>query len=119
MILIIGALGAGKKEYLHSLGYSEKDMSRCIETACPIVVDLHEYLRENQRLTENNFLTLLQKEYILCNEVGCGIVPLEEKDRAWRETVGQSCSRLAKEATAVIRIVCGLPEAIKGELPCR
>ena len=40
-------------------------------------------------------------------------------ERRGREAVGRLCVRLAQRAECVVRMVCGIPTVIKGELPCR
>lgn len=52
---------------------------------------------------------------ILCDEVGSGIVPLEKKERIYREEVGRVLCMLAKQAVRVERIVCGIGQVIKEE----
>jgi adenosylcobinamide kinase/adenosylcobinamide-phosphate guanylyltransferase len=52
---------------------------------------------------------------ILCDEIGCGIVPMEPKEREYRETVGRICCMLAKQARRVIRVQCGIPQVIQGD----
>ena len=54
---------------------------------------------------------------VIMNEVGCGIVPIEKDERLWRENCGRCGCILAEKADAVIRMVCGIPTVIKGELP--
>ena len=51
---------------------------------------------------------------ILCDEIGCGIVPWEKEERDWREAVGRVCCFLAQRAECVDRIVCGIPVRLKG-----
>lgn len=50
---------------------------------------------------------------ITCNEIGAGIVPMEESDRAWRENVGRAMCVLAQNAESVTRVVCGVGVRIK------
>ncbi len=50
---------------------------------------------------------------IICNEVGCGIVPVDRTDRLYRETVGRCLCRLAEYSQVVERIVCGLGMRLK------
>ena len=52
---------------------------------------------------------------ILTDEIGCGIVPMDGFEREYREVHGRICCRLAQEADAVIRVVCGIGSWIKGE----
>ena len=42
------------------------------------------------------------------------MIPLQKEDRLYREAVGRLCILLAKEAEQVIRLVCGIPQVIKG-----
>ncbi|MDD7769345.1 bifunctional adenosylcobinamide kinase/adenosylcobinamide-phosphate guanylyltransferase [Suipraeoptans intestinalis] len=50
---------------------------------------------------------------IICNEVGCGLVPIEQADRQYRDLVGEICVWLAKEAEEVHRVICGIGRRIK------
>ena len=62
---------------------------------------------------------LCEKRAVLCCEVGSGVIPIDYETRLGRETVGRLCVRLAQRAECVVRMVCGIPTVIKGELPCR
>ena len=50
---------------------------------------------------------------ILCDEVGCGIVPIEPFQRQWREETGRLCCLLAQRAQRVERIFCGIAMTLK------
>lgn len=50
---------------------------------------------------------------IICDEVGCGVTPLDRADRDWREAVGRLCCELADSAEAVYRVSCGIGRRIK------
>lgn len=50
---------------------------------------------------------------IICNEIGCGIVPLDKTDRLYRELTGRILVKLALKAEKVVRITCGIPQRIK------
>ena len=52
---------------------------------------------------------------VICDEVGCGVTPLDRVDRDWRERVGRTCCALAERADRVVRLCCGLPTYLKGE----
>ena len=51
---------------------------------------------------------------ITCDEIGCGIVPIDKTDRLWREMTGDACQYLAERAAKVCRVVCGIPVVLKG-----
>ncbi len=127
MILIIGGAGQGKLAYVQ-----EHFQLQCKDIAdgadCSIsdalqaraVTHYHLLIR---RLGEDAiaFTERLCSErpdaVILLDEIGCGIIPMEKNDRIWRETVGRCGCILAAHSDSVIRMVCGIPTAIKGELP--
>ncbi|MBR3631356.1 MAG: bifunctional adenosylcobinamide kinase/adenosylcobinamide-phosphate guanylyltransferase [Oscillospiraceae bacterium] len=54
---------------------------------------------------------------ILLDEIGCGIIPLDREERRWREMTGRCGCLLTAFADTVIRLCCGIPSALKGELP--
>ena len=116
MILVIGGAYSGKREYVVSkLGFSEADISNDVGGNTPVLSDLHQLLREAED-TDALILRLLEKKVVICDEVGCGIVPAERADRIWRERVGRTCCLLAEHAEAVVRLNCGIASVIKGEI---
>jgi adenosyl cobinamide kinase/adenosyl cobinamide phosphate guanylyltransferase len=50
---------------------------------------------------------------LICRDIFCGVVPMGEEMRAWRETTGRLCAYLATEAGSVVRIYCGLEQRLK------
>ena len=50
---------------------------------------------------------------IICNEVGCGLVPIDPSEREYRDTVGKICCKLAARAVRVHRVICGIGTVIK------
>ena len=118
MVLILGGLGSGKTEYVRSMGYTDADFSPDAFSDRPVLDPLETLVRNDPSAAESLLPALLKKEVVVCCEVGSGVIPMERADRAYREAVGRLCAALAKEATAVVRLVCGIPVALKGELPC-
>ena len=61
----------------------------------------------------------LAAEYrvVIATEVGGGVVPIEPEVRAAREAAGRLSCLLADRAETVVRVFCGLPLVLKGELP--
>lgn len=108
MILVIGGYAAGKRQYVReSLGYAEEQLSNQIAAPAPVFWGL-----ESQ--PDTPLEQLLRKEVVICDEIGCGLVPMDKGERQRRERVGRLCVALAREATQVIRVVCGLGQVIKG-----
>lgn len=51
---------------------------------------------------------------IIVDEIGCGLVPVDGFERAYREQAGRICTELAHIAERVDRAVCGIGMTIKG-----
>ena len=116
MILIIGGAGQGKLDYvLQKTGYGPAQVARTPEEARtrPVFAGLEDW----PELDEAALLEANPDVILICDEVGCGVVPVEPAQRARREAVGRLCCRLAERAEWVERIFCGLPMVLKGEGP--
>jgi adenosylcobinamide kinase/adenosylcobinamide-phosphate guanylyltransferase len=117
VILVVGGAGQGKLAWtLQQSGLKIKDVSSRPEDAAPILTELEELVRKRLAAGEDPrelLPTLRKKKYILCREVGCGVVPLDPADRCWREETGRLCCTLALEATGVVRLCCGIPQVLK------
>jgi len=50
---------------------------------------------------------------VTLDEVGCGIVPMEKREREYREAVGAAGQLLASVADQVYRVLAGIPVRIK------
>lgn len=108
MILVIGGYAAGKRQYVRDvLGYTDGQMSNQITDDVPVFYGL-----ESQ--PDTALEQLLCKEVVICDEIGCGLVPMEKDERQRRERVGRLCTALARDAAQVIRVVCGIGQTIKG-----
>lgn len=116
MILIIGGAGQGKLDYvLQKTGYGPAQVARTPEEARtrPVFAGLEDW----PELDEAALLEANPDVILICDEVGCGVVPVEPAQRARREAVGRLCCCLAERAERVERIFCGLPMVLKGEGP--
>ena len=116
MILIIGGAGQGKLDYvLQKTGYGPAQVARTPEEARtrPVFAGLEDW----PELDETALLEANPDVILICDEVGCGVVPVEPAQRARREAVGRLWCRLAERAERVERIFCGLPMVLKGEGP--
>ena len=119
MVLILGGFGAGKRSYARALGYTDAQMNADPASDAPVLTALEETVRNDPESAEALLPLLRKKQLVLCCEVGSGVVPMEKRDRAYREAVGRLCCALAGEADSVVRIVAGIPQLLKGEWPCR
>ena len=130
MILITGGIGQGKHKFAADLLHCDADAltdgCSCELSAvsgCSCITDYHILVR---RLMDNGidpvgFTEKLCSEYpdtvVVMDEIGCGIVPLDRGERIWRENTGRCGCIIADNSHTVIRMVCGIPISIKGELP--
>ena len=124
MKLVIGGAYQGKLGYAKEL-YPDvvwKDGAECglqdIET-CEALDRFHLFVRrwmEAGRTKEELIDTVLEKNsgiIIVCDEVGCGLVPVDAFEREYREAVGRICTAFADRADRVDRVVCGIGMRIK------
>jgi len=59
------------------------------------------------------FIANNQDEIVICNDISCGVVPVDPVLRKWREEVGKSLAMLTHNSDEVIRLFCGIPTRIK------
>ena len=128
MILILGAAHAGKHETARQLyhisefcdgqtaAFSDILQARAVSHFHLLVRRILAQGESPQDFTRR-FLRENPDAVVLTNEIGCGIVPIEREERLWREECGICTRLLAAQADCVIRVVCGISTAIKGELP--
>lgn len=132
MILITGGTSSGKATFARNLavqhGWSEDDVTFNVEELLwgqvegtdqivPADDDAADHadgkaLSATPELIER----LAAKAIVTCSEVGAGIVPLDARERAWREAVGRMSCELASQADVVVRMVCGIPVVLKGDM---
>lgn len=80
------------------------------ETDCQTIMD--SWLDNLQtRLNHNPS----DRQFIIIDEIGGGVAPIDAGDRLWRERFGRLACRLAELAGRVDRIYCGLPQILKDE----
>jgi len=86
-----------------------EDVALSLPTDKPILYGLQNLTKEQPALSAAD----LPCEIIICDELGCGVVPLDRADREWRERTGRLCCELAAKADRVDRVFCGLVMQIK------
>ena len=127
MLLIVGGSFQGKKQIARELA-EERNRTGGEGGRWTVIPDFHQRIREDLqahpgegRETLRAFARRTVQEnpdaVITLDEVGCGVVPIDPAQRAWREDVGRLCCRPAQRAERVERIFCGLPMILKGDKP--
>jgi adenosyl cobinamide kinase/adenosyl cobinamide phosphate guanylyltransferase len=122
MILVIGGAGQGKLAYaLDKWGISAAEVANDFKNAenARIFCDFQQAVQKTVAAGEDPaekleiLLTRNPGLIVLCDEVGCGVVPMDREERVWRETVGRLCCRMAGQAERVDRVFCGLAMRLK------
>ena len=119
MLLIVGGEGSGKKTFVQFLGYTDNEIADAVLNECPVLYHLEQMVFADPECTDALLPVLADKEVVICNEVGSGVIPANRAERAGREATGRLCVLLAQKASCVVRMVSGIPAVIKGKLPCR
>lgn len=114
MILVIGGYFQGKKEYVKNRFYlSDDDFSDDLYSSKPVMTNFESW---KGSLGEKELELLLNKKAVISLESGCQVLSLNEKDRLLVEKVNSALQYLALNADSVIRLYCGIPKALKGEI---
>lgn len=113
MILVIGARASGKRAYVESLGYTAEQIADGVLDDSPVLYNLQDITMADPEGAPALLEGLLQKEVVVCDEVGSGVIPMEKARRLGREATGRLCCQLAKEAARVVRLVAGIPTVLK------
>lgn len=54
-----------------------------------------------------------KQSVMICEDIFCGVVPIDSDMRAWREMCGRLCTYLVRESNSVTRAFCGLEQTLK------
>ena len=112
MIFVTGSLFSGKREYIQNALHLSPE-----EFVARAVWDV-ERLAAGASSLEKLAEDLSAHEVVIASEIGGGVVPVDPEERAVREAAGRLACLLARRADTVVRVVCGLPQVLKGALPC-
>ena len=110
MIFVTGPLFSGKEETIKKLlGWDDRTFAENgLRDAEDLVKD-----REDLEVLADE---LAQKQVVIASEVGGGVVPVDREERRNREAAGRLAVLLARRADTVVRVFCGIPTVLKGEL---
>ena len=126
MILIFGGVYQGKLAYaLQRFKLTEGDVYTCDSdnNAAPknrkIIYEIDKWIlslvRSNTDIENamQQFINSNRDAIVICNDISCGVVPLDPVLRRWREAVGRSLASLSGLSDEVIRLFCAIPSRIK------
>ena len=118
MKFITGGAYQGKLEYAKKLypGAEWTDGAGCSLQeilSCGAVDHFHLFVRrwlQEGKTPQELIRAILDKNrdlIIVCDEIGCGLVPTDAFEREYRESVGRICTQLVEYADEVYRVTCG------------
>ena len=126
MILIFGGAYNGKLDYaLDRFGFTDTDVYRCNENDITmpanrkILYEIDKWIMAlikadiNVAEAVQQFIDANTNTIVICNDISCGVVPIDPKMRKWREAVGRSLALLSRNANEVVRLFCGIATRIK------
>ena len=127
MHLILGGRFQGKRAYALKL-YGHFDSEYNLEDVYPeeitssgLITNIHSGIKNlmmrniNPREFFMSRIDLLRQCVITGDEISCGVIPVDEFQRQWRDETGMIYQFLAREADIVDRIFAGLALRLKGE----
>ena len=124
MTLIIGGAYQGKLDFAReAFSLGEDDVFTCsgteIDFSRPCINALEEFTLAcvRQGIDPVAYLQSHRAQWenavFICQDLFCGVVPVDTELRSWRHTTGLVCQYLSREAARVSRIFCGLEQRLK------
>ena len=124
MELIIGGAWQGKSDFARQshpdIVFQEAGgLDREGLLASPGILNLQDYIKKEMKAEKklsalaSDLIDKNPHAVIVVQETGCGLVPTDPFERAWREQTGRICIALAACSEKVTRIVCGIPAVLK------
>ena len=125
MKLIIGGAYQGKLDYAKKHGdsnltvYQGTESETEIDFSKDMINSLHRTISAQLRngmdplVYIEKHMEALASKTVICDDISCGVVPVDKEMRLWRETTGRVLVLLSDHADEVIRVFCGLPTKLK------
>ena len=104
------------KLYIGGTFQSQEELARRENPGAEIIPDFHLLLKGfngDPRVFAEDFHCKYSDAVVIADEIGCGVVPIDRSDRAWREAAGRALCVLAQKSENVTRVVCGIGVRIK------
>lgn len=124
MKLIIGGAYQGKRDFaVSAFGLADADIYTCtgmeVDFSCRCIDKLEEFTLACVRagVEPADWFRAHRQEWehsiLICQDIFCGVVPMDAELREWRQATGRLCQYLSREAEQVSRIFCGLEQRLK------
>ena len=127
MMLVVGGAHSGKRTFVREkLGFAADDFvdaAQLAEGVVPAVFAGRVAYRAEELVrtldADRALERLIGFDAVILTLVGSGVVPMRAEDAQWRERAGRLGCALAARADVVVRMTCGIPQVIKGNLADR
>ena len=127
MMLVLGGAHSGKRTFVREkLGFAADDFvdaAQLAEGGVPAAFAGRVAYRAEELVrtldTDRALERLIGFDVVILSLVGSGVVPMRAEDAQWRERAGRLGCALAARADVVVRMTCGIPQVIKGNLASR
>jgi adenosyl cobinamide kinase/adenosyl cobinamide phosphate guanylyltransferase len=125
MILIFGGAFQGKYAYAkEKFSFTDDEVYVCSENEAlcldrRVIRGLERYIAGAVARGEvpmeviRGEMEKLKDKIIICDDVCCGVVPVSQTQRLYREAVGKTLQLLARASDEVYRVFCGMGEKIQ------
>ena len=124
MMLVVGGAHSGKRTFVREkLGFAADDFvdaAQLAEGGVPAAFVGRVAYRAEELVcaldADRALERLIGFDAVILALVGSGVVPMRAEDAQWRERAGRLGCALAARADVVVRMTCGIPQVIKGNL---
>lgn len=114
MIFVTGGGYSGKRDFVaETLGYERGGFTSSLYGDASVFYGLESCTLEALAEEERVFSYLLEREVVICQELGCGLLSMDREVRRQQEIVARICCGLSRKATAVYRVQVGLGMKMK------
>ena len=109
MVLIFGGAYQGKLAYaMERFGLEEAEVLKLDKWILELIGSGADVEAEVQ-----GFIKANPEAIVICDDISCGVVPVDPAMRKWREAVGRSLAKVSQQSGEVIRMFCGIPTRLK------
>lgn len=119
MDLVIGGAYQGKLDYAkRALAVTDGEVCDCATEEADFsrrcLYHFEQYVYRCVCRGETPQLPTREDAVVIADDIFCGVVPIDETVRAWREQCGRTLTQVASRSRTVTRLFCGLDKRIKG-----
>ncbi len=114
MIFVTGPMFSGKEKCIcDHLGMSHEEFEK------NGIRDAETFVKR-EPMTEEELAALAdelsKKRVVIASEIGGGVISTDPAENHYRENAGRLAQFLAARSDTTVRVLCGIPQVLKGEL---